>query len=302
MLSNCNYKWFFSGPHICLPLLLDIHEDIVELIQLDVRVIWFRVDWDHHQVLQHCGVHANKHCDWLDCTVIPDLDWTECVFYLCSCIWSARCKDPVQKRLLPPSPGHQTGRSPPGPPCHLYHTNHRAAQVCVSVNKDLPSNVLATTWQRPVSQFKYWLRLFLSLYPARHSLIGQVNPAQLYTITSFFGLPKPVKGLMLDKQSEKNVWREILCPHIPRRTAVCLLEWGSHEQSTTENSKEPAVVECLTAEAATRRQRLSEHFVLLHSAVLNTACYWSKTSSTWSCTAIGGVFCVVFLIFTWLRN
>lgn len=51
----------FSDPYIRLPLLFDIHEDVVELIQLALRVTWFGVDGDHHQVLQHCGGHTKQH-------------------------------------------------------------------------------------------------------------------------------------------------------------------------------------------------------------------------------------------------
>lgn len=50
----------FAGPHIRPPLLLDIQEDVIELIQLVLWVIWFCVDGDHHQVLQNCGGHAKN--------------------------------------------------------------------------------------------------------------------------------------------------------------------------------------------------------------------------------------------------
>lgn len=49
-----------SGPHICPPLLLDVEENVVQLIQLLIRVLWFRVNGNHHQVLQHYGGHT-KH-------------------------------------------------------------------------------------------------------------------------------------------------------------------------------------------------------------------------------------------------
>lgn len=50
-----------SQTYICSPLLLDILENIIELIQLLLRVVWFGVNWDHHQVFQHCRRETHKH-------------------------------------------------------------------------------------------------------------------------------------------------------------------------------------------------------------------------------------------------
>lgn len=61
----------FIGPHIRLPLPLDAKENVVQLIQLLIRVLWFRVNRNHHQVLQHCGGHT-KHT--VSYSTLLDLD------------------------------------------------------------------------------------------------------------------------------------------------------------------------------------------------------------------------------------
>lgn len=52
-MSTIHTRPVKSPSYICGPFLGDVQENVVELIELLVRVLRFGVDWNHHQVLQH---------------------------------------------------------------------------------------------------------------------------------------------------------------------------------------------------------------------------------------------------------